>query len=301
MPYFRNNKHLLFFSCALIAVLALFAQSLIALFTYAFSNDTYSYILLIPLVSAYFFFIERKKIFSAVGYSFIWGSAILLTGLAIFGAGILFGHALSPANRIPLEAVSFVIAGSGLFLLFFGAHAFTRALFPLLVLLFIIPLPPRIEVFVVEMFRFGSAEMVNLYFRIGGVHFIREGSTFQLENISFYVADQCSGIRSGISLLIVSMIAGKLFLRKPWMRGILMLTVVPIGWVKNGMRIATLTLLGCYVNPGFMSGPLHDQGGKPFFLIGLLSLGIDLFILRLVEKNFRKKTLKSERSTSKEL
>jgi exosortase/archaeosortase family protein len=99
---------------------------------------------------------------------------------------------------------------------------------------------------------------------LGGVHFIREGSTFQLEIISFYVADQCSGIRSGISLLIVSMIVGKLFLRRPWTRGILMLTVVPIGWVKNGMRIATLTLLGCYVNPGFMSGPCCTTRGANF-------------------------------------
>jgi exosortase/archaeosortase family protein len=131
--------------------------------------------------------------------------------------------------------------------------------------------------------------MVNLYFRIGGVHFIREGSTFHLENLSFFVAGQCSGIHSGISLLIVSIIAGKLFLKRPGMKIILALSVVPIGWIKNGMRIATLTLLGCYVNPGFMSGPLHRQGGRPFFILALLFLGLDLFILHRFEKSIGKK------------
>ena len=42
--------------------------------------------------------------------------------------------------------------------------------------------------------------------------------------------------------------------------------------VKNGIRIATLTLLANYVNPEFLYGRLHRQGGVVFFLIGLALL-----------------------------
>jgi exosortase/archaeosortase family protein len=42
--------------------------------------------------------------------------------------------------------------------------------------------------------------------------------------------------------------------------------------VKNGIRIATLTLLANYVNPAFLTGRLHHQGGIVFFLIGLALL-----------------------------
>jgi exosortase/archaeosortase family protein len=42
--------------------------------------------------------------------------------------------------------------------------------------------------------------------------------------------------------------------------------------VKNGIRITTLTLLSVYVDPGFLYGRLHRQGGFVFFLIALLIL-----------------------------
>ena len=52
--------------------------------------------------------------------------------------------------------------------------------------------------------------------------------------------------------------------------------------LKNGIRIATLTLLAMYVDPGFLYGRLHHQGGVVFFLIGLLLL---LPILLLLQKS----------------
>jgi exosortase/archaeosortase family protein len=42
--------------------------------------------------------------------------------------------------------------------------------------------------------------------------------------------------------------------------------------LKNGIRIATLTLLANYVNPDFLYGNLHHRGGVVFFVIGLILL-----------------------------
>ena len=42
--------------------------------------------------------------------------------------------------------------------------------------------------------------------------------------------------------------------------------------VKNGVRIATLTILANYVDPSFLYGRLHHDGGVVFFLLGLALL-----------------------------
>jgi exosortase/archaeosortase family protein len=42
--------------------------------------------------------------------------------------------------------------------------------------------------------------------------------------------------------------------------------------VKNGIRIATLTILAQYVDSSFLFGRLHREGGIVFFVIGLLLL-----------------------------
>ena len=42
--------------------------------------------------------------------------------------------------------------------------------------------------------------------------------------------------------------------------------------LKNGIRIATLTLLAMYVDPSFLTGRLHREGGVVFFRMSLLLL-----------------------------
>ena len=40
--------------------------------------------------------------------------------------------------------------------------------------------------------------------------------------------------------------------------------------LKNGIRIATLTLLAMYVDPSFLTGRLHHEGEVIFFVMSLL-------------------------------
>lgn len=98
---------------------------------------------------------------------------------------------------------------------------------------------------------------------------LREGFVFRLPKMSIEVAQECSGIRSSLALLILALLVAHFSFRPFWKK----LTFVAAGLcmmlVKNGIRIATLTLLANYVNPSFLTGRLHHQGGIVFFLIGL--------------------------------
>jgi exosortase/archaeosortase family protein len=58
--------------------------------------------------------------------------------------------------------------------------------------------------------------------------------------------------------------------------------VVPIVIFKNGLRIATLSILAINVNPAFLHGRLHSQGGFVFFIIALLPMAL---VLRLLQKS----------------
>jgi exosortase/archaeosortase family protein len=50
--------------------------------------------------------------------------------------------------------------------------------------------------------------------------------------------------------------------------------------LKNGIRIVSLTVLAMHVDPNFLYGKLHNQGGVVFFLVSLLLLAPVLWWLQ---------------------
>jgi len=60
----------------------------------------------------------------------------------------------------------------------------------------------------------------------------------------------------------------------------LTLATLPLLIIKNGIRIVTLSLLSIYVDPGFLTGSLHRDGGVVFFLLALVLLVPVLWLLQ---------------------
>ena len=116
--------------------------------------------------------------------------------------------------------------------------------------------------------------------RLLGVPIFREGFQLFLPGLSIEVVEQCSGIRSSLSLLLVGILAVHFFLQSGWRRLSLVAAVVPITIAKNGLSIVTLSLLGAYVDRRVLEGPLHRAGGIPFFLVALLMFAAILWGLK---------------------
>ena len=87
-----------------------------------------------------------------------------------------------------------------------------------------------------------------------------------------------------MALLILALIFGHLLLHTFWKQAVLVVAGLLIMLVKNGVRIATLTILAQYVDPGFLYGRLHHEGGVVFFLLGLILLLPILWLLQRGEK-----------------
>ena len=183
-------------------------------------------------------------------------------------------------------ALSALLFGAGAFLLLFGRVAFRKAFFPFAFLLFAVPIPLVVMEKVISILVIASTAVTRFFFEAIGVPFIQEGAVFHLPDLSIEVAQQCSGIRSSLALLITTVLAGHLFLKKFRSQAILVMAVFPVAVFKNGVRIVTLYLLSYFVDMGIIEGGfLHKSGGFIFFGLGLVILGGGLLALRKLERS----------------
>jgi exosortase len=264
--------------------LAIFYATIVQLLKMSLGSELYTYIPGIPFISLYFLFINRKTVFTDLRWN--WRS-----GAFILASGIVFSFLARPASGLgendylSIAMSGFVLWVFGAFLVAYGSRSFRQALFPLLILLFVIPIPTTILDAMVELLRIGSTLAAYGLFKLIGVPVCREGFVFSIPGATVNVAPECSGIRSALALLITSVIGGYLFLRKGSSRVLLALGVLPITVFKNGLRIVSLTLLAAYVDPLFVKGHwLHRTGGMPFFAVGLALMLPILWALMRWEK-----------------
>ena len=278
-----NKRNLLFIAFSLLALL-IFYTPIKEILHLAFYERLYAHMILAPFVSGYFLFLKRKQISLAMDYSFKAGLITIIIGISFYLIGGKQGPWHSQDNHLSLIVLSALIFWIGGFVLFYGVKAFKIAAFPLLFLLFMVPIPGKALETIIYLLTCGSAEATYGFFKLTGVPVLREGFTFHLPRLTIEVAEQCSGINSSIALFVASIVAGQLFLRTGWKKVVLVLSIFPITILKNGMRIVTLSLLGAYVDPRILSSDLHRKGGIPFFIVALAMLAPILWILRRSEK-----------------
>ena len=260
-----------------------FVRPLTALIRVSLSNDDLSYIILVPFLSAAVLFIERRKVFFELSVDKARGGCILVLGVfaavafRLVGAGSAIDLQLS---GYILSLVLFWLAG---FILFFGRAAAKTARFSLVFLFLMVPPPNILLDRVVYFLQAGSTWITAALFDLFHVPALREGFVFHLARVDIEVAKECSGIRSSMALLVLALLATHFALKSFWKKALFLACGLFMMILKNGIRIATLTLLAMYVDPGFLYGRLHRQGGVFFFLIGLVLLLPVLLILQRSE------------------
>ena len=275
------DKRFLLFIVFTLFALGLVFEPLRDLMDSAKRSDYYSHIILIPCVTGYLIYLKRKEILGIPSPSYVPGGILVTGGVALYLVGISQGVNLSENDLVALWVFSAVVFWTGGFILLYGWGAFRKAPFPFLFLVFMIPIPGAILQRVIYALQVASTEVSHLLFALSGVPYVREGFLFHLPGISIEVAEVCSGIRSSLALFITSILAGHFFLDRFWKKAVLAAVVFPVTVFKNGIRIITLSLLGAYVDPRFLTGGfLHQSGGFLFFIPALGLLGLALWLLK---------------------
>jgi exosortase len=264
--------------------LAIWWSPLRSAFSLALHDDQYTHLLLILPVSAALILLDWKSPEPPSRLS-AGASSVLLVIAAVVTAVVRWEPvALSSDEQLSVNMLALVVWWIAAFVLCFGARAFRRALFPLCFLFWMVPFPYFVLNPIVILLQKGSAAAAHFLFAAAGVPVEQEGLLVHIPGLTVEVARECSSIRSSSMLLVTTMVLAQLLLRSPWRKALVITVAIPLSVVKNGLRIFVIAMLATRVDPSFLTGRLHREGGVIFFLIALGVVFLLLWLLRRGEE-----------------
>jgi len=251
-------------------------------FELAYLDDQYTHILLVIPVALAMIYLDWQ--FLARLFKPDVRTGIILLGLAILAGVTQFLLTTSADLHLALGMLALVIWWIGAFVLCFGAQASRALLFPLCFLFLLVPIPQVVLKGIVWRLQQGSALSAAFLFNLVGIPVAQDGVILTIPGLTLEVAKECSSIRSSSMLLVTTLVLAQLYLRSPWRKALIVAIAVPLSVAKNALRIFTIALLGTRVDPAFLHGKLHHNGGIVFFLISLAAVVALLWILRHGER-----------------
>ncbi|MFZ1928037.1 MAG: exosortase/archaeosortase family protein [Candidatus Sulfotelmatobacter sp.] len=286
MPRISNQNFVSYGSpllrfCILIAFsLAIWFRPLVSSFALAYRDSEYTHLLLIIPVSLTLIFLDWRTPAERSRLTLSLGTILMVLTLAVAVALRLGVVHLHPDERLSLNMLALVLWWIAAFVFSFGFSAFERAAFPLGFLFWLVPIPQVLLDPIVRLLQEGSAVSADVIFAIAGVPVVREGTIITIPGLAIEVARECSSIRSSLMLVVTTMVLAQMLLRSPWRKALVIAVAIPLSIVKNGLRIFVLGMLGTRVDPSYLTGRLHHQGGIIYFLIALGAIFLCLWIAR---------------------
>jgi exosortase len=267
--------------------LALMAASLLAgwrplyeTIALGWQNDTYTHILLILPASVFMILAERRLLRARPPWSLREGGPLLLVAAAIACSSWIWSASLTADMLLAARMFALVLAWIGFFVLCFGTQPSRKLIFPLLFLFALVPLPRLVMDPLISLLQIGSAWTAHAFFTAFGVPVFQQGVVLTVPGLTVLVAKECSSIRSSSMLIVTTLIMAQVLLRSFWRKAVVLSVAVPLSVFKNGLRIFIIAMLGTRVDPGYLTGRLHHQGGAIFLAIALGCTFVLLWFLR---------------------
>ena len=153
--------------------------------------------------------------------------------------------------------------------------------FPLIILFFIVPLPPFINKMLTFKMKMAASTLSVEMLRAVGVSVMQEGNIIDLGIEQMQVVDACSGLRYFMPMILMALLVGYFFTKTWWRRAILLVLVVPLTVVMNGLRIFATGILTINGQKELAQGFSHDFAGW----LGFMAAGaILVFVSFLLKK-----------------
>jgi len=228
-------------------------------------DSNYTHGFLVPIFSALLIWHRRKQL-TALPVEGSWvGLPVLLLGIG----ALLLGD-LGSENFLMRSSLIVILVGLILFHL--GRQVLRVLAFPLLFLFFMVPLPSTL--FYAVAFPLQNLAARNAAWALDtlGVPVLLDGNIIHLTKQSLGVAEACSGIRSLISLLFVSVGWAVLTLPGFWAMAIFVAAVVPITILANAGRVVVTGLIGQWFGVEYAQGFFHTFSSWLVFVFAFLCL-----------------------------
>lgn len=217
--------------------------------------------MLIPFAVAWFAWQELRPLRGLPRQASAWGIPFLLAALAM--------HVLDTGMHTQiLSAASIVIALPGLSLLLLGATRTKAIAFPLLFMVFMLPLPlaltERIHLVLREITTAATAWIVPLL----GISVYAEATALHLREGILFVGDACSGFSTLYASCAVAALAA--YSTNDWRgRALALGFAVPLAIAANILRIVLLVLVVRWMGLTALDTWIHPASGFLTFLLAL--------------------------------
>ena len=248
-----------------LAFLLCYAQTIRGLFGLWLQDGDYSYALLIPLITAYIIWKKRYLIASTPVSTFWPGGVFFFIFLIISIYGILGSSPSAVRPALPLMILSIC-------LFCFGWDIFKILVFPLSLLIFMIPLPTLVQTKIGVPLKMISTKLGEFILRLLGVSVYVEGNIIDLGVTQLQVADACSGLRYILPLLALGVIFVYFFEKSRWKQALLVVSTIPIAIITNALRIGGTGFLAQKFSVQLADSFFHGFSGWLLFLFALLLL-----------------------------
>lgn len=188
------------------------------------------------------------------------GGLVLALTFALYAWGTYTG-----APDLRLASVALLLGGTALLL---GGRDALRAYWvPILFLLFALPIPPVLLAAVIFPIQLAMAEFAGLVLNGIGVQSFVQGDQILRPENTFIVIETCSGVKTVVTLSMLTVLLIDLFERRGLHAAILVVLTPAVALLTNGLRVVTLVL-----NPHSSIHSVHNLQGIFMLLVGLTGI-----------------------------
>ena len=173
----------------------------------------YSHGIIIPFVAAFLVWQRRDQI-ERIPFTGSWVGLLL----ALFGAGL--GAIGKLSTLFTVEHYSVIVTLYGLVLALTGWRVFRLLWVPLLILIFMVPLPDFLYFNLSAQLQLLSSQIGVWFIRLLGISVYLEGNVIDLGTYKLQVAEACSGLRYLFPLMTIGFVIAYFFKAAFWKRGV---------------------------------------------------------------------------------
>ena len=229
--------------------------------------------ILVPIISAFLIWRQREELRRTVISNSALGVFILVTSMALY--------ILAYAGSVAVVSRSMIVFSLiGLLLFVFGREVINKVLFPLLFLLFMIPVPDSVYGLIALPLQLFATEVSTGLIQALGISAYREGNMVYFAQTQLEVAEACSGLRSMTAFVMLAFLFAYLMnRRRHWKKGLIVISAIPLAIIANIVRVTTTGILANFFGDKVARGFLHEFSGLAVFAFGFVFLFLEYFIL----------------------
>lgn len=209
----------------------------------------YSHGFLIPFIFAYLIWMKKSELQRCVIKPA--GMALLIFVPALLIHLFAYFFEINFVSGFTLIAVLF-----GLAIYLYGSDVTKKVAFPIIFLVFMVPLPQVMIISVSFKMKMMAAQVATTIINLMGIHAIRDGSIVYLKpETSLTIGSPCSGLSSLIALTALGALYAYLVKMSRIRKVILFALSIPIALAANILRIVLLLLVGFAYDTKVATGP----------------------------------------------